>query len=291
MSDFVPLKPYPFPMPECAIHPLSHKDTCPACEVDYFSPLLTIYGLIPPSAELGWKIEVYDDFREVVSPHFHQIRTQLIMVLEGRCKITLGTHDIIGIPGQFLSIPPQTFHAIQPQTNVRLLVIDTPAFNFPEDIFTQNPPSQDSPQTAFVLPVLQSAAILDQQTNLTTQILETFHIQDTIPEKYYLNRINNQGYVAYLLACEPHNKWSIAILDVHEAPRHFHKFGSEHFIVLSGELDINLDGVSHILKAGQSVHIPPEITHHLRSKKPTPVRLLCVNYPSFDSNDFYQIKE
>ena len=60
-----------------------------------------------------------------------------------------------------------------------------------------------------------------------------------------------------------------------EAPNHFHKYiTSEHFIVLSGKLDIECDKSKYILTPGQSAHVPAWKEHHLRSAKPTPVRVL-----------------
>jgi len=123
------------------------------------------------------------------------------------------------------------------------------------------------------------------------QPLEALKKLPEIPDKYYISKIQEQGYDVYLLASDPAgDKWSIAILDVLDAQPHFHKTGNEHFIVLNGGLDITLNGVRHSLTAGQSVHIPPGIVHHLKSTSRTPVRLLCINFPAFDPKDFYPIQ-
>lgn len=101
---------------------------------------------------------------------------------------------------------------------------------------------------------------------------------------------NQDGYVAHNLLTDQEKKWSIAILDVIDAAAHFHKVEDEHFMVLEGELDIVIDGVHHLLKTGQSIHLQPGIIHHLKSTSNTPVRLLCVNFPAFDPSDFHPIK-
>jgi mannose-6-phosphate isomerase-like protein (cupin superfamily) len=284
MTNSVSSKLAPLPESDAALPSLTPEQLPPGCEIEYFSPHLTIYGLIPLVAELGWKIEVYDDTRKSVSSHFHKRQTQLIMVLEGLGSISYGIHEVTLPPGQSIAVPPQSFHKVAPSKSVRLLVIDTPGFPFPEDIYYENPPPQESLPLPFVAPPLKDKAILDKQTTL----IEALKMQPEISERYYLAKIQEQGYEVYLLASDPAgDKWSIAILDVLDAQPHFHKIGNEHFIVLNGELDITLDGVRHRLIAGQSVHIPPGIVHHLKSSNQTPVRLLCINFPAFDPKDFY----
>jgi len=281
----------PFPMSRDSLPRLTPEQLSPGCEIEYFSPPLTIYSLIPPVAKIGWKIEIYDDTREIVSSHFHKLQTQLIMVLEGSGKISYGTHEATLVPGQVIAVPPQTFHKIVPVNCVRLLVIDTPGFPFPEDIYYENPLPQQSPPIPFVTPLLKGEAILDKQTTLCAQGIDVLKIPPEILETYYISKIQDQGYDVYLLTSDPvGDKWSIAILDVWDAHQHFHKIGNEHFIVLNGELDITLDGIQHILTAGQSVHIPPGIVHHLKSTSQTPVRLLCINFPAFNPKDFHPLE-
>ena len=132
---------------------------------------------------------------------------------------------------------------------------------------------------------VQNEALVDQQTMFAPQFLEQFKLPGEIPATHYQNKIELQGYTVFEILSDV--AWSIAVIDLQEAPKHFHKLGQERFLVLNGELNIALDGVPHILKAGQSVHIPPGIVHHLKSNLETPVRVLCINFPAFDATDFY----
>jgi mannose-6-phosphate isomerase-like protein (cupin superfamily) len=44
--------------------------------------------------------------------------------------------------------------------------------------------------------------------------------------------------------------------------RHYHRCARQVFFVLSGELEIELDGAHHRLATGQSLEIPPGVAHH-----------------------------
>jgi len=44
--------------------------------------------------------------------------------------------------------------------------------------------------------------------------------------------------------------------------RHLHRRARQVFFILSGELEIELDGTHHRLVAGQSLEIPPGVAHH-----------------------------
>ena len=46
-----------------------------------------------------------------------------------------------------------------------------------------------------------------------------------------------------------------------EKPEHFHKEKEETFIILSGTLDVAVDGVKHILNKGEMLTIKPEEVH------------------------------
>ncbi|MGB0935513.1 MAG: cupin domain-containing protein [Alphaproteobacteria bacterium] len=100
-------------------------------------------------------------------------------------------------------------------------------------------------------------------------------------------RIEAAGYTIYDLASDTSDNWGVVILDIDEAPTHFHKIGHEHFLVLSGKLHVTSNGKAEVLTPGQGIHIKPGTDHKLKSATPKPVRVLCVNFPIFDRGDLY----
>lgn len=261
-----------------AIKPLSSSHFAKGSDITAISPNMTIYSLVPWQTNLGWKIELFDA-SEKVAPHFHKIQTQLVLVLEGSANFHAGEYSAVLSSGQFIVIPPKTLHSIEPQESVRFLAIDLPGFQFPKDAYFENP-TETSTVAPFIAKNIQSRAIVDHQTQLNSTLLTTLKAHSPIPEAYYHGQINYPNYTVFPLVTEPESRWSIAILELKDAPKHFHKIETEHFLVLNGELDIELDGVHHHLTAGQSAHVPPGVTHHLTSASNGPVRLLCVSFPA-----------
>jgi quercetin dioxygenase-like cupin family protein len=47
-------------------------------------------------------------------------------------------------------------------------------------------------------------------------------------------------------------------------PPHFHPW-EEVYVVLSGELEVTVDGASHVLKPGGVAHVPANVTHGYRN--------------------------
>lgn len=86
-------------------------------------------------------------------------------------------------------------------------------------------------------------------------------------------------------------KWSVAVLEIHDSPKHYHKIEKEMFIVLNGELDIEIDGEHQQKKVGELVVIMPSKIHQLKSALSEPVRVLCVNFPAFDPVDMHYVVE
>ena len=261
-----------------------------ACNIETINTNLTIYELISPEAQQHWKIELFD-ICENVSSHYHKLQTQIIIVLEGRVKFFWENMAVILGPGQFISIPPQKVHAIHPQEHVRFLVINIPGFNHPDDVFHEYYSYTKAESAAFVVADWDKKTIVDQQTQIAPQLIETLKTLPEIPQEYYIFRIDESGYTVFTLASDPSMdcKWSIAILDIVDAPKHFHKTGTEYFLVLNGELSIESDGVLYLLQAGQSIHLGANVVHHLQSTHSSPVRVLCINYPAFDPKDFYPV--
>ena len=89
------------------------------------------------------------------------------------------------------------------------------------------------------------------------------------------------------MCADPDHKWSLSIIDLKDVVPHFHENGTEHFIVLSGQITLKLQDATYDLITGQSIHITPGQISHLKSANAQIARLLCVNFPAFDPGDFH----
>ena len=58
----------------------------------------------------------------------------------------------------------------------------------------------------------------------------------------------------------------ITMLPGQENPTHFHKKKEESFIILHGELIVNLENEEHVLNPGDILHIPLTYKHSFRTK-------------------------
>lgn len=84
-------------------------------------------------------------------------------------------------------------------------------------------------------------------------------------------------------------RWSTALVNIHDSPRHFHRIEVELFFVVNGTLEIEINGAPRILNAGEHITIYPGMVHRLTSASKEPVHVLCFNFPSFDPNDHHLI--
>jgi quercetin dioxygenase-like cupin family protein len=71
-------------------------------------------------------------------------------------------------------------------------------------------------------------------------------------------------------------------------PLHTHPFAEESYEVLTGTLDVCVDGVWQQLVPGQSIMVPAGIPHTLRNTHSTEVRLVNVHKPALDFEPFFR---
>lgn len=101
-----------------------------------------------------------------------------------------------------------------------------------------------------------------------------------------MKKIDKGGYTVYELAQEEEN-WGVALIEIQDSPKHFHKIEQEIFIVVEGTLSIEVDGSLKTLEKGESINLAPGTVHKLSSATGTPVRVLCISIPAFDPADMY----
>jgi quercetin dioxygenase-like cupin family protein len=209
------------------------------CSV-YINENLTIYPIIPPDAGQGWKLELFE-LAEPVLTHYHKIQRQFIVVAEGELTAFYGGAPIILRRGDIARVDPGIPHSLVPKGKARFFTIDLPGFNYPEDVCFD--PPLEAP-AAWAPIDLESVPFLDA--------------------KYYESRIERGSYAVYELI--PH----VTLLEIHDSPISVNEGGI--FIVMNGTLNLEMDGLHQIFKAGESVQIAPQ--NLLKSAHHYPVRIL-----------------
>jgi mannose-6-phosphate isomerase-like protein (cupin superfamily) len=102
-------------------------------------------------------------------------------------------------------------------------------------------------------------------------------------------RLDRGSYAIYELlpGVETGGKWSVALLEIQDSPRHFHRIEKEIFVVVAGRLEIELGDTRQQMGPAGAVEVDPERVHRLRSVGDQPVRVLCFNFPAFDPADLH----
>jgi quercetin dioxygenase-like cupin family protein len=71
-------------------------------------------------------------------------------------------------------------------------------------------------------------------------------------------------------------------------PPHRHDF-EEMFTVLEGELEATFRGTKHVLRAGETIHIPANAAHQFHNSSSHPVRMLCICSPAGQEEFFLEL--
>lgn len=229
---------------------------------------INITKCIPPEAGQGWNLELFE-LAEPIPAHYHKIQRQLILIVEGEMQASYENEESVELKaGNLIYIKPGIIHSLIPKGTVRFFAIDLPGISFPEDVFYDEPMA------------------VSKWTPSTTRFLPS------LDPKYFRSKIDLGDYVVYELipGSETEKKWSTALLEIQDSPKHFHRIERELFIVVNGELDIEINGIHHMLAAGEFIEISPGNIHHLKSATKKPVQVLCFNFPAFDPADMHCIE-
>jgi len=73
------------------------------------------------------------------------------------------------------------------------------------------------------------------------------------------------------------------------APLHYHEGFAERFVVLDGELEVELDGVKHKLGVNASAVAERRIQHSIRNAGAAPAHFLIVATPGGHEKFFYEL--
>ncbi|HCI49001.1 MAG: hypothetical protein A2977_00330 [Alphaproteobacteria bacterium RIFCSPLOWO2_01_FULL_45_8] len=108
-------------------------------------PGLSIYEVVPVSAGQPFKLEIFD-LSGPMTPHYHKIQSHLITVLEGYLEVlTTEKEPLLLGPLESITIVPGVIHNIKSVGNVvRFSSLASPAFDYPEDVYSPETPSSGS---------------------------------------------------------------------------------------------------------------------------------------------------
>jgi mannose-6-phosphate isomerase-like protein (cupin superfamily) len=97
------------------------------------------------------------------------------------------------------------------------------------------------------------------------------------------------GEVIYeVVTGEDGQEFGVAIADVIEAQPHHHDKTHETYVLIAGEIEVNIDGVSHKLtKPGESIEIPLGKVHFGKSLGDKPARIAAITTPPWSSEDHH----
>lgn len=81
----------------------------------------------------------------------------------------------------------------------------------------------------------------------------------------------------------------LSVIEEHMPPStaevpHYHRLSRQFFRVLKGRLHLEIDGLVHVLQAGDGLEIPPGVTHHVRCPADGPADFLVVSQPASHSD-------
>ncbi len=71
-------------------------------------------------------------------------------------------------------------------------------------------------------------------------------------------------------------------------PPHRHDF-EETFTLLEGELEATFRGAKHVVRAGETIHIPANAPHQFHNSSAQAVRMLCICSPAGQEEFFLEI--
>jgi mannose-6-phosphate isomerase-like protein (cupin superfamily) len=84
----------------------------------------------------------------------------------------------------------------------------------------------------------------------------------------------------------PEHSTAIAIIDKSQA--HVHRNATEEYQVMRGELTVYLNNVAHNLQTGDTITIPPGVTHYAEGSE---TWLITRSWPGWTADDHFLVNE
>lgn len=104
-----------------------------------------------------------------------------------------------------------------------------------------------------------------------------------VNENDFNYRFGNSG-PKYLMKGPRMNFALVQFLPGEDFPAHYHNFMEENFFVLSGTVEIFVNGQKNILRQGDYIHIDPKEIHYVRNTSKEPVKMVACLAPYHDKD-------
>jgi mannose-6-phosphate isomerase-like protein (cupin superfamily) len=82
---------------------------------------------------------------------------------------------------------------------------------------------------------------------------------------------------------------SIAVVEVLDAPTHYHKKMTEFYYILEGKGEVKLNGKLYSVEKDTTVLIEPLIKHSIKSANKFPIKLVAITTPAFEMADEFPV--
>lgn len=263
------------PQPKVAAQHFSFKGHRPTFHEDNIDNIEVVVGAANSEGSLSLiESEWLPSF--TARPHYHRYHHETFYVISGQVEWTIGGHKHIMKAGDLVHIPPNTIHTVrvighekvhslmfyQPggyEEDAAIAAMLTPAekkesrmqdlldrvgdFNLVSGIGTPwKEPAAGQPRKG--MPIF---SFHGQRKSRTEKNVENIEVD--------LSSVDSEGQISII-----ESDW----LPGFTAPPHFHKTHGETFYVFSGKVEWTVGGETHVLTAGDAVHIPPNTVHSVR---------------------------
>lgn len=128
--------------------------------------------------------------------------------------------------------------------------------------------------------------LLTQTVGFTSEQQE---LKELKPELYKLRLDLSKETIYELVSTQEGMGWSLAIADIVETVPHFHNYTSETYTLVTGILEVTIEGKNFCLFPGDVIQIPLKAIHSAKSLTDTPARILVSCVPGWTVEDHIYI--
>lgn len=217
-----------------------------------------------------------------VPPHFHKRHAETFYVVSGQVEWTVGGKTQLLKAGDLVHIPAHTVHSVKVVGNEDLhtLMLSQPG-GFEENIWLREslgPEQLKDPRVRKQLAILEDIHMPDAQTPPAAQGIEYFSFAGKRPSypddgtsDVALSSDDSSGRINI-----QDEMWNAGF----SVEPHFHKTHAETFYVLDGRVEWTVGGETHVMSRGDSVYIPPNTVHSVKTLDNKPLHTLMFYWPS-----------
>lgn len=209
-----------------------------------------------------------------VPPHYHKLHAETFYIIAGKVEWTIGGKTQIVGPGDAVHIPSNTVHSVRVLETMHSLMFYQPG-GYEDQValetFYTAEQKKDPKIRAHINtmtdfypvtgPVPALAPAVAGQANKGMPIFSFRGKRGGFKEasvenvEFVVSGADTEGRLSVI-----ESNW----LPSFAAPLHFHKKHTETFYIFSGKVEWTVNGETHVLGAGDAVHIPANTTHSVK---------------------------